>query len=142
MSTLPDFRQILRQDLPGSPDWVNGIISPVNLFAEQTYTLLNGGLDFTNFRGSIAAANFTTPNNYADGTNTNFTPFTFPITFNGASIVFIGNCIVNSGNYSVSAKPLTLPVGGWRETSSGKITVYYLTGLAPSTSYKVTFLVF
>jgi hypothetical protein len=140
--SLPDYRQLLRQDLPGSPDWVDGLISPINLFFEQTYSLLNGDVDFTNIRGSIASATFTTPSNYSDGVNNNFTPFTFPITFQGASIVLIGNCVINSNNYSTGFKPVGLPVGGWRETAPGKITVNYMNGLAASTSYKVSFLVF
>lgn len=140
--SLPDYRQITRQDLPGSEDWVDNLISPINLFFEQVYSILDGDVDFTNILGSVAEATFTTPANYASGTNNNFTAFTFPITFQGASAVIIGNLVVNSNNYSTGFMPVAFPLGGWREATPGKITVNYLTGLAPSTSYIATFVVF
>lgn len=41
---LPAQRKILREDLKGAPEYVNGIIDPVNSFMESTYQALNKNL--------------------------------------------------------------------------------------------------
>lgn len=142
MAQIPDIRRIQRQDMPGSPNWVDPLISPLNLFMEQTVAALSGNLNVQNIAMSLSNVTFSTPSNYSDGANNNFNAFTFAIPFNGASAVIVGSIDINSNNYSFSNKPVVLPVGGWRETSPGKITINYLTGLTASTSYKAIFLVF
>ena len=143
MSTLPDFRRIQKQDLPGSPDWVNNLLSPINLFFEQVTALLNGNVDFTNLRGNQITTTFSTPSNYSDGQNVNFSAFTFPIKFSGATNVIVGSVDVKgAGTNKVTSKAVTIPVGGWQESSAGQITISYITGLQPNTSYTVSFLVF
>lgn len=141
-NNTPDFRRINRQDLPGSPSWVDNLLSPINLFFEQTYALLDGELNFYNITGSQASATFTTPANYNDGENTNFNAFSFPITFTGASSVLVGTIDITSNGQKLGVKPVTIPVGGWAEQNAGKITIGYITGLQPNTSYNVTFLCF
>lgn len=131
---IPVPIRVLRQDLPGAPDWTDPMLSKLNTGFQQSYQLFNGGLTFQNFVGSLVRVSFTTPSTYG-GSNTNFTQFTFPITFQGASSVLIGSCDVDSGNLVISNQPLTIPVGGWREVSPGKITIFYMTGLTASTSY-------
>lgn len=142
MSSPPDFRRINRQDLPGSPAWVDNLLSPVNLFFEQTYALLNGSVDFQNITGQQITTTFSTPSNYLDGENLNFNTISFAVDFSGVTSVIISSIDINSNNTTISNKPVTLPVGGWRETSAGKIIINYITGLQANTAYSVTFLCF
>jgi hypothetical protein len=139
---IPNAQRVIRQDMPGSQDWIDPFLSKYNSKVDDDNSLYNGGITFDNLRGSLVKTTFSTPSNYSSGVNVNFTPFTFPISFKGASIVVIGSVDVNSSNYLVSNQPLTIPVGGWRESGAGKITIYYMTGLQPSTSYIAFFQVF
>jgi hypothetical protein len=139
---IPDYSRILRQDLPGAPNWVDNLLSKINTYFEQTYIIWNGGITFQNLRAAMVTSQFSTPANYSSGVNKNFTPFTFPISFQGASSVVISSCNVNTNNYNVGNTPLTIPAGGWREAAPGKVTVSYMTGLAASTSYIAVFQVF
>lgn len=67
---LPPVQRISREDLKGAPDWVNQLLTPLNLFLDTIYGGLNKGLTFrenvlsqtealTINAGATAAANAT-----------------------------------------------------------------------------------
>lgn len=41
---LPPIQRISREDVKGSPDWVNQLLTPLNLFLDTIYGGLNKGL--------------------------------------------------------------------------------------------------
>jgi hypothetical protein len=44
MAVAPGIRAILRKALPGAPDWVDGLLSPLNTFIQRVTDALSGNL--------------------------------------------------------------------------------------------------
>lgn len=138
---IPTFKLIRAEDLQQDP---TAFVNTFNLFGKQLQTLFQGNITLgENVRGQQISQSFSTPSNFVDGSLNNFPVFSFSTSFTGVSSVIIGDLWVpDSGTYVINTKPVTLPIGGWRETKAGTIQINYITGLSPSTNYSVMFLVF
>ena len=44
--SLPRSVEIRKEDVPGAPDWIDGLLSQINGFFRDTYTILNKGITF------------------------------------------------------------------------------------------------
>jgi hypothetical protein len=143
---LPEFRRILKEDLNGAPDWVDGIITPVNLFFEQLYDLLNANLTVgANVNGMVYSGQFATPSSYSDGANTNFSTFSFNYT--GAispQSVLVGSIALVSSQYVTMVKPVHIDwsISTNSNSSQPVITVNYITGLSAGNKYNIILLCF
>ena len=134
---LPPYIRINREDLGKNiPDWVDGLLSPLNLNFQANYSLFNKGIsEVTNLASMIVSVPITTLPTYVDGVASTFQPVTFQTTLTGVpQCYYVGN-IVNINNSSqVFAKAV------WANCSfnNGVISVNFVTGLAPSQAYVLT----
>ena len=138
MSSLA-YRRIAMEDLKGSPPWISTVINPLNLFFEQSTSLVNGNLSIgDNVSGQITQATFITPTNYSTG---GFPQVSFSFTGKAAPKV----CSIGKIQ---QIKPigtiLTAQSVQWsfsNSTNPPHINIEYIAGLIPATTYTVTFLV-
>lgn len=138
MSSPPDFKRILREDLKEAPGWIDKLITPINQFFEQTQSLFNGQLTVgDNVAGGLVKISFSTPADYT--TANGFTPVKFTWSRSGSmNAILIGKIAVSSGNYTVMTKPVSLD---WRQLDVSTGQVNFITGLEPSTKYTATLVV-
>jgi len=141
---IPEFRRILKEDLTAAPDWIDGMITPINLFFEQVYNAMNKKLSINdNVNGMVYSGQFSTPSTYSDGANINFNKFSFNYTgsFNPRSIL-IGNINLNSSYATTQIKPVFVDwtLSTTALSSTPIITINYITGLIASSSYNITLL--
>ncbi len=62
---LPSIKKILREDLKDAPDWVNGLIDPLNNFMETVYQALNKNLTLNeNINSFTTELNYRTVSTY------------------------------------------------------------------------------
>lgn len=136
MSKPPDFRRVIRDDIPNAPGWVDKVIGAYNLFLEQTYSLFNGNLTIgDNVTGKNAYVTFSTPSDYATG---GFNTISFAWS-NKKSIqnIIVGSIVESTGAQIIDAVTVT----GWTQTTTSNVNVTYITGLQPSKKYTVNLLV-
>lgn len=134
---LPVFRRFTLQDIPNAPNWIEQILTPLNLFCETTVSALNQNISIgQNVQGMKYSVSFTTPADYVTG---GFNPITFNYIGGGQP-----NCLL-IGSISNSSPILTsVSVTDWNlniNVSPFRVQVNYIAGLAASTKYNVTFLV-
>jgi hypothetical protein len=136
---LPVFRRFSIQDVPDAPNWIEQIITPLNLFCETTVNSLNKNLTVgENVQGAVYSTTFTTLTDYTTGT---FTPIIF--SYNGGGqpkSVIIGNLNRVDGELILTPFALT----SWNlniNTSPFKVNIVYIAGLLPAVKYNVTFFV-
>jgi hypothetical protein len=61
MSKLPTQKRLLREELKEAPNWIDKLLSPINQFMENVYSLFNKNIDFTNnIRCDIVEVQFKT----------------------------------------------------------------------------------
>jgi len=136
---LPVFRRFSLQDVPDAPDWIEQIITPLNLFCETTVTSLNKNLTVgENVQGAVYSTSFTTLTDYATG---GFTPIVF--SYNGGGQP--KNVIIGNLNRVDNEKILTpFALTSWNlniNTSPFRVNIVYIAGLAVGVRYNVTFFV-
>lgn len=137
MSSAPDYVRMDPGQIKNVSDIGNIVVGPQNKFNEQAYTLFNGGLTFQdNVQVPKAQTTFKVPSTYSNGANSNFNVFTFLAPKSGISAVIVGQITDTSG--AVLLNPVF--VTSWTENNPAQITVNYMTGLTPGSTYKVTFL--
>ena len=141
---LPEFRRILREDLPNAPDWVNSVLTPLNLFFEQVYNVVNRKLTIgDNVNGMVYTGTIRVPSNYVDGVSTNFSPVSFQYTGTYTpTSVLMGKITLVSSTYTPIIKPVYVDWSTSTSSSSNAtlITVNYITGLEASKQYNITLL--
>jgi hypothetical protein len=132
MSAAPELRRITRDQLRDEKfDGIEPLLNAFNAFCDQTSSLLSSNIDVEqNTVERIASVVFTTPADYATGG--------FPV-LRVAWPFKTAVRIVNLGKLSGPVRILT-PVSliEWAYTanvSGGQVTIGYIAGLAPSTSY-------
>lgn len=136
MAKPPDFRRVLRDDIPDAPNWVDPIISAYNIFMEQSYSLFNGNLSITdNITGKIVTTTFTTPSDYLTG---GFSTIKFTWTFpKSVETITVGKIEKYSGGVILNPVSVT----GWSQPSANSVSVSYIAGLTANTKYTVKLLV-
>lgn len=143
MAAVPNFKRLSVQDFKNPPEFLPKLIIPFNTFAEQIVQNYSKGYDYDNFNGDLIDITFTTPNNYDDGNNFNFTPITFNVSpTNPRKCVIAAIRLSGQNQLAFSNKPVTIPVGGFISIRINQVTIQYITGLLAATNYVVTFDVF
>ncbi len=141
---LPEFRRILREDLPSAPDWVNSLITPINLFFEQVYNAMNRKLTIgDNVNGMVYQGTVSVPSNYNNGVNSNFTKLNFQYTGNTPpKSIVVGQISLVSSTYVPMIHPVSIDWSSSTSASSSStlITVNYITGLTAGSQYTITLL--
>ena len=138
MAKLPNLRRILRQDVGDAPDYIYTMIDVINRFNEDVYSALNKRLTIEdNFSGNLITFTVNTLSTYP----TDFTPFNYNTNINKkANGVIVVKAINSSTNNFTSIKnPVFVE---WTDNlANGNLTIQYVSGLQPSTSYTITILV-
>ena len=132
------FKKMKLEDMGKDPvKSIQNFAGLYNQFGQTVYNLLSGALEFgTNILGLIYKTSFTTPSNYNDGANTNFTSFNINAGYTPINNVLVGNISMANGQNTPQIKPVFV---SWTESTSGLASVNYITGLAPNTKYNITF---
>ncbi len=130
---LPSQKKILREDLKDAPDWVSGIINPVNNFMESVYQALNKNITFSeNIASFVKEISYKTPSTYPTVANVEFA--------SQLRTKAIGVEVLQAfdkDNYTPAAGPVYVP---WVE-ENGVIVIGSITGLQANKTYLIRLLV-
>lgn len=126
---IPSLKKILREDLKDAPDWVNGILVPVNQFMEYIYQAMNKNIsDSDNISCQIKELTYITPSTYPVMDNVEFLS-TLKVKATGVTLLQV----VDKDTYVPPTSAVYVP---WVEMN-GSITIYPITGLAASKIYTI-----
>ena len=133
---LPSQKKILREDLKGAPEYVNGIIDPVNTFMEKTYQALNKNITLTdNIASFVKEITYKTTSTYPTGQPT----ITFKNEIRTRPIGVLPMQAYDKATYVPAPGPLYIP---WVIDDAGDIMVYTITGLEADKTYLIRLVVF
>ena len=132
---LPSFKRILREDVKDAPDWVDGLINPLNSFMEFVYQGMNKNLTlFDNVAANVTEFTYRTGATYPLGQDdVNFQSGLK----NKATGVMIMQ-IYDRATYTPPPGPCYVP---WIQNVD-QIVVKTITGLEASKVYTVRLVVF
>ncbi len=131
---LPDLRKILREDVKTKEQWVSAIIDPINSFMNVIYIGFNKNITFSeNIRSIIKEVTVVAPSTYPSDQS----PIKFP---NIMSVKATGLWVIQAYEKDTYL-PVLDPVYAARVEDNGVITVSGVSGLSPSKTYMVRFLV-
>lgn len=134
MSKLPSQKKILREDVKGAPDWIDGIIDPVNSFMETVYQTFNRNVTFNdNIASQVKELNVNTTSVYPA-----MEPIEFQSTLRTKAFGLLMLQAVERLTYTPAVNAVTV---NWVE-NNGTIHISNITGLAASKSYTVRLLLF
>lgn len=109
-----------------------------NQFGQNVYNLLSGGLTIeNNVRGMVYTNSFSTPANYSDGVNSNFSSFSFKVAFQPSGVMKMNLVPLNSGTQTPNIKPVDV---SWVYNGT-QVAITYVTGLQPNGKYTITLLI-
>ena len=140
MAKLPSTKRLSREDFPSdTPSWVMKIITPFNNLVETLYFALNKQLTFRdNFNCQVKEITFRTSSTYGNApASANFKPLTFASTLNSQP----DGLLIISLRQTNGVIITTATSADW-SPGNGTIILNYVTGLTPSTEYKIRVLVF
>lgn len=142
MAKLPEIRRISREEVRDAPDWIELLIGPMNNFMQGVWTALSGNLTVgENIVGQVKSLQFRTGADYGNPAEDNhgFTEFSFKHSLRNRkpTAVILGQLYNSDTVEAPFYDPVTL---SWKE-ANGNVTITYMTGLAISSTYTVTFLV-
>lgn len=137
---LTNFFNVNRENLPGSDDWVEYLLGPLNSSLYGIWQALNQNLTIgDNLIGQTTVLNVSTSSTYSSG---QFTPVRVPWNFAGKQRpvhVLVTNVTQPSSQPNILN---TVSIPSWTyEFSSGSIQIPYIAGLADSRSYQLTLLI-
>ena len=135
MASLPTLTRIQKDDLgKDAPAWIDGILTVINQFMEEIYQSYNRNLTIPeNVAGQIKTLDVVTDTNYSTGT---FTQIKFSSELKRRMTILLIGQVVQSDDPTTKYN-YCFP--SW-EDSNGTIVVRYISGLANSKKYKITFL--
>ena len=133
---LPTQKKILREDLKGAPEYVNGIIDPVNTFMESTYQALNKNITLTeNIASFVKELTYKTDSTYPAAQPI----VTFKNELKKRPIGVVVLQVYDKATYIPAAGPVYIP---WITDGAGDLVVYTIPGLAADKTYLVRVVVF
>lgn len=137
---ITNFFNVTRENLPGSEDWVEGLLSPLNSTLFSTYTALNQNLSIgDNLIGQTSRIQVVTASTYTSGVFTALlVPWQFP------EKARPNHLIVSNVTQGSNQPPIlnTVQVPSWTYNfDSRSISIPYVTGLANSSTYTLTLLI-
>lgn len=132
---LPTQKRIMREDLKGAPEYINGIIDPVNTFMEKSYQAFNKNITFQdNIASFVKEITYKTDSTYPAAQAI--------ITFkNELKVRPIGVQIMQAydkATYVPAPGPVYIP---WVLDNAGDIAIYTITGLEADKTYVIRLLV-
>lgn len=131
---LPTIKKILREDLKDAPEYVNGIIGPVNSFMEWVYQALNKNISLAdNISSFVREFTYTTSATYP----ADMVMQTFQNELRARATGVIIMQVVDKTNYI----PHAATGVSWVELN-GAIQIHLVTGLEASKTYTVRVVVF
>lgn len=126
----------MKEDFKEAPDWVDKLITPLNLALEQIYDVLGNLTVGDNVHGKWHNITFTTPAGYTSG---DFNQISVPWNIGSAiSGVFVGQVSEVSGQYTTITTPVSV---SWQQPSASSVQIKYITGLQPDTKYNCRLLI-
>lgn len=132
---LPPQKKILREDLKEAPQWINGVIEPINSFMESVYQAMNHNMTLQeNVASQVKEISYTTPASYPSGVaNVEFqsTLRTKPI---GVQILQA----YDKATYVPAPGPVYVP---WVE-DGGTVIIYPIKGLEASKTYLIRLVIY
>jgi hypothetical protein len=136
-SNLSPVQRINKEDMPGSPAWIDPLISSINLFIQSTNAALDGSLTIPgNIAAQISVVQFTTNKNYNGTDQTTWTPVTFKSSLSvQPRLLLLGQISVVSSQTQYIANNVC--ISDWTATG-GIITINFISGLKASTTYQLT----
>jgi hypothetical protein len=137
MAELPSVKRIVREDIKDAPEWIEGVIGPINTFMEEVYYALNADLTVgQNLRGALKSINFATRSTYnTDPANFDVIKFINPMPVK-PQVVCLGG-IVNRDDFSIITNPITID---W-DFYDGQIRIRYVAGLTANKRYELKLLI-
>lgn len=134
MAALPAIKRITKEDLAGAPAWIDRLLYPLNLFLNTIYNGLNKNITLAdNIDCQVQTFQVT-----AGAAATNNTA-KFTLTMKHApSMLFLGNAISTSGNYTPIATAVYID---WTYDGTN-VNINSITGLTSGTTYNLTILLF
>ena len=132
---LPTQKKILREDLKDAPNWVNGIIDPINSFMETLYQSLNKNITLQeNIASTVKEITYTTTSAYPSPQD----DVTFQNTLRTSPIGIVVLQVYDKANYTPPPGPVYIP---W-VNDNGTITISTITGLEADKTYLVRLVLF
>ncbi len=125
---LPSQKRILREDLKEAPEWIDGIIDPVNSFMQTVYQALNKNVNEDNTASQVKELTYKTTAAYPVAVIVEFQS-TLKTKATGLAIMQI----FEKGTYTPAAGPCYIP---WVD-DNGTIKISSITGLEASKTYTV-----
>lgn len=126
---IPSLKKILREDLKDAPEWVNGILVPVNQFMEYIYQAMNRNIsDSDNISCQIKELTYITPSTYPTMDNVEFLS-TLKVKATGVTLLQV----VDKDTYLPPTSAVYVP---WYE-NNGSIVILPITGLVASKIYTI-----
>jgi hypothetical protein len=137
MASLPTIKRIQRQDMGSNiPEWVDGLLSPLNQFMEEIYSAMNRNLTIPeNVKGQFIELEFKTLANY-----TNQSAFTELTVLNKTGQKLRALLLSQITKKTNPRHNFTTVNINWVDNNNGTITIYFISGLENSTDYKVVLL--
>lgn len=130
---LPVVKKILKEDLKGSPEWVNPIIDAFNSFAETIYQALNKNITFDeNVRCFYKELSYRTDSAYPVAADVRFMN-SLRVKATGVQVLQA----ISQDDYTPAPGPVYVP---WTE-DNGNIIVRAITGLEANKLYMIRLLV-
>ncbi len=130
---LPQTKKILREDLKDAPDWIRGVIEPINSFMENVYQALNKSITYQeNLRCFIKEITYKTTSLYPVADDIEF--------MNDLKVKATGIIVlqaVEKGTYVPAAGPVYVP---WVE-DNGTLVIKSITGLEADKTYIIRLLI-
>lgn len=126
---LPVQKKILREDLKDAPEWVSGLIGPINNFMETFYQMANKNVDESNLMSQIKEVTVVVPSTY---------PTMDVIKFQSELKVRATGCTILQCLEKGSYKPVATGNPAWID-NNGTIEIHGITGLTASKTYIIRF---
>lgn len=132
---LPTAKKILREDLKDAPDWVSGIITPVNSFMETVYQAMNKNMTLQeNISSFVKEITYKTPSTYPT-----MEVISFQNELKSKPIGVMLMQIYDKSTYSPVLNSVYIP---WIVNDKGGIEIHPITGLAADKTYMVRLVIF
>jgi len=126
---LPIQKKILREDLKDAPDYIEGLLGPINQFMETIYQMANKNIDEVNLQSMIKEVTVVVPSTY---------PVMDPIKFQSTLKVKGTGCTILQCINKTTYLPVATGNPAWID-NNGTITISEITGLTASQTYIIRF---
>lgn len=131
----PIYKRLSREDFQDAPNWIDRLLLPLNQFMESTTNIFSKNISLgDNIQARSFTLSLTTTASYTTGT---FEPVKF--SWGGASLpTFVQVTSITKDDGTPFLGSVGTPA--WRYVDG--VVISYVPGLADSSKYSVTFLVF